>query len=504
MTVNIAKLDIDTISEFQKKMHMPLPDGGELVSDFYQEFHRTSWYTHMPIKFDSLPGTDGKVVYPVNPTFDYLIYSYMRQNFPALEVKDKLKGKIQIAWCHNLATNNVEKAELFFDDQDAQKIDSVWFDIHSQFFMEPGYREHYNVSVGNVPFLEQWGSFLPAYTTNVAQPWYYCRDTSLAIPISACSLSKITHHYSFRDKVSKLLRMRGKTKEGWTTMRPKMEFVQGHGNDNLPVAELWGRYAYLSNDEREFHKCTSKRKTYIDDIIDVDAKDSATFGRTISLDLDCETPCRAFFWVAENEKAREQNNFSNYTTDYSNLHGGWSPVGPISLFYGGQSRLKNMAPDHFSIAECRNHFTSPPSEAGYNGYSFSRDPMSIDAAVGIVMKDLKVKFSATLLDGNPYNIPVKGRSDPHDNDTLSIDDDGYVKVGSELTDSDRSVKEGEADAPNGAPNPTLTRLASEQRFTLRVRLLVTRKMNIWTQPLKTKSGEDRKDKRRELFKATIM
>lgn len=488
MTVNIAKIDLDTITKFQQKIHLPVDSDDIMVSDFYQEFHKTSWYTHLPVQLKSEPSTGGNVTYPVNMTFDYLLYTYCRQHFPALKVNDKYKGRVEIAWPHNLGTNIIESAGLYFDDQAAQTFDNVWLDIYFQFFMAPGFRDHHNVSVGNIPILEQWGSFLPAYTTNVDQPWYYGRDTSLAIPILICSLSKITHRYTFRDKISKLLRMRGKTKEGWRTMKPKMEYVEGHGDDKLPVPELWGRYAYLTDDERNWNKCNTKKVFYIDDIIDIDAKDSAPFGKTVSVDLDCDTPCRTIFWVAENEKALLQNNYSNYTTDHTNLHNGWDPVGPISLHYGGQPRLDKMASDHFSIAECRQHLTSPPSEMGYHAYSFSRDPMSIDACIGIVMKDLKVKFSASLSDGNPFLVPIKGRFDTHGTDSILLDDEGYVTISSAVEEGTGNVTSKDPDVPGVSRDVG-------QTFFLRVRLLVTKKMKIWTAPVE--------GKKRELFKGTI-
>ena len=492
MTVNIAKIDLDTITKFQEKIHLAADDDEEMVSDFYQEFHKTSWYAHLPVQLKSEPGTNGNVTFPVNMTFDYLTYSYMRQRYPALQIKDRFKSRVEISWPHNLGTNIVERGGLYFDDQDAQNIDSVWFDIHSQFFMPPGFRDHHNMSVGNIPILEQWGSYLPAYTTNVDQPWYYGRDTSLAIPILVCSLSKIAHRYTFRDKISKLLRMRCKTKEGWRTIKCNLEFIEGHGDDKLPVPELWGRYAYISDEEREWNKCKTKKVFYIDDIIAIDAEDSAPFGRTVSLDLDCETPCRSIFWVAENEKALNQNNYSNYTTDHTDLHNGWDPVGPISLYYGGQPRLDKMATDHFSVAECRKHFTSPPSEVGYHGYSFSQNPMSIDACVGIVMKDLKVKFSAALNDGNPFLILIKGASNSNDSDSILLDDEGYMTIGdlsSGQPGSGTSSKDNDITTGSG-------RDIGEQKFFLRVRLLVTKKMRIWTAP---KEG-----KKRELFKPMIL
>lgn len=465
-TVGIAKMDLASITAFQEELHKPNSDDEELVSDFYQEFRKTSWYTHMPIQLDVEPGSEGCFRYQVNPTFDFLMYTYLRAKLPALRVKEKWQGRVEICWCHNVGINLVKEAWLMFDTKRAQWIDSVWFDIHSQWYMPPGFREHHNMNVGNLPFLEEWGTSLPSYTVNVQQPWYYCRDALLAIPILLCSMLKISHQYRFRNKIGELLRMRYIPHQGreWVQVKPKLNLIDGVGaTEEIETPQLWGRYAYLNDREREWQRtCNSSKTFYIEDVIEADFQDSVIFGRTATTNLDCKTPCKAIFWMGENRHTREVNNHSNYTTDPFDLHRGWNPIGKVNLSYGGQPRLKDMDSDHFTCSEPWKHFVSPPAEVGYHAYSFARDAASLDAAIGLVMDGLSVKLGVQIKDGDPYLIPVSV-SNPNQDD---LELDGLIENSS-------------------PPAATDQRGQRFDDFVVRIRMLVTRKMNfILTDPEK--------------------
>lgn len=470
-TINIAKMDLETINAFQEELHRPSSEEEEIVSDFFQEFRKTSWYTHMPVPLEA-EGSGNNYKFNVNPTWDYLLYTYLRVRLPALRISEKVRGRVQICWTHNVGVNFVREAHLMFDTKRAQRIDSVWFDIYSQWFMKPGFREHHNVDVGNVPFLEDWGESLPSYMLNVQQPWYYCRDTLLAIPILFCSLTKVYHQYEFRNRVGELLRMRLKDREGeWRQIKPNLAYLEGvNATQTIGEPQLWGRYAYLNEDERRWQKtCKTDKTIYIDDVLDIDVKDSVGFGRTVTAELDCKTPCKAIFWMAEHGLSREINNHSNYTTDLYDMNRGWDPTGKINLTYGGQPRLKDMDSDHFSRSEPWHHFVSPPSEMGYHAYSIARDSSSLDASLGLVMSNLNVKLSVQIVDGNPFLVPVIDSSAGRD----TIDDDLLLKSLDQTVSGLGSVLDHSSKAQS-----------KMDTFLLRVRLLITRKLTFTLDPEK--------------------
>ncbi len=460
MSIGIAKIDLDTIRDLQKELHEP-SNNEELISYFYREFSKSTWYTHLPIRLDCNVMNEKDLTYTVNNTFDFLLYVYKRDFFPALRVKKEFRGRVEICWPHNLGHNTVISAQVKIDDDVLQTIDTIWYDIYSQFYMKPGYRDQYNIYVGNIPALEQWSDFLPEYTTNVPQPFYHARDPSLAIPLLYCSLSKVTYHYKIRARISDLLRMRlcvdnEPERPGdyydkghrWRNIPCNLKYIEGaDSTGKLSIPELWGRYVYLTDDEREWIKCNFKetgRIYYIDDVIPCKAVNGGKLGFNVSVDLDCKTPCKALFWVAENLTAKKNNNFSNYTTNAENLYIGWNPISMYSLNYSGTSRFENMSSDHSDKMEPWYHFLSPPAEPGYNAYSFSMLSTSLDAEVGLVMAGLKTSLIVSLGNTDPFLKPVRS------------------------TDSKPIIEELEQDS--------ISKMSGDDEFMVHARLLVTKKL----------------------------
>ena len=255
MSNTIAKFEFDILNDFQKELHLTEDIDGsekedavvELTSAFYREFRKTTWYSQFTARL-KCNATENELVFTANNTFHCLLYTYMRQTFPALRIKKDFKGRVQVCWPHNLGTNHVLEGRVKFDDDVPQTIDSHWYDIYSQFYMKPGFRDHYNVCVGNVKFLEEWTDFLPEYTTNVMQPFYYMQDVSRAIPLYYfSSLSTVTQNYSVRNEIDRLLRMRIKTGQRengdaiWKEIPVNYKYIEGAGSTGiLKTPELWG------------------------------------------------------------------------------------------------------------------------------------------------------------------------------------------------------------------------------------------------------------------------
>lgn len=474
MSASVAKLDLESLKEFQNELHLAENEDEEITSNFYREFRKTTWYTHMPVRLKAT-ANENQIVYSVNNTFHWLRYVYMRQHFPALRVKKEFEGRIMICWPHNLGHNVVVNTQLKFDDDIPQSFDTYWYDIYSQFYMKPGFREHYNVCIGNIPALEKWSNFICEYTTNTPQPFYFMRDESLAIPLLFCSLSTIEFHYRVHNKIENLLRMRVrkekqiheeieiKNEDGsikkervakkvyqWMDIDCNLKYLEGAGSGLLKTPELWGRYAYITDEECKWWKeCIQNEKGehvyYIEDITSADSPNTNPYGKNATVELNGKNPAKAIFWVAENMKARNHRNYSNYTTNIDNLYDGWNPIRSISLTYNGNPRLDNMDSDHFDKMEPYFHFPSPPSEAGYNAYSFSNDSTSLDAEIGRVFDGIKATFSALLGNTDPFLKPVKKTGD-RQAEIEELDDDKML-----------------TDTSNG-------------EFILRVRMLVMKKL----------------------------
>lgn len=419
MTSGVAKLELENLTDFQNEIHLKDPhnEGDNFASTFNFEFCKLAWFALIDEKLKcEVDGNEAR--YTVNNTFHFLIATYMRQAFPAIRVKPEKRGTVQICWPHNLGTNIINNALFKIDHDIYQSFDDVWCDIYFQFYMagKSGMRENHNISIGNIKCLEKWTSYLPAYVTNVDQPWFYSNNAALAFPIFYCSShTTITHNYTLRRKISELLRMRIKQSNGTYKELSTPDFRHLEGVDEssfLRQPELWGKYSYNTKFELDWFRCKTERVFYFKDIARCDDTNPRSYNEVADVSLHSDTPCLSMFWVALNVDAKMKNNYSNYTTDISDCYIGWDPITSSSLKYGNTSRFENMPSDHFNLAVSRRHFPSCPCEPGYHAYSLAYDSTSLDAEVGIVFAGLKARLLTKLED----NKLLLGTNDSEDDE----------------------------------------------------------------------------------------
>lgn len=406
MAHNTAKALATSLSDFQKFFHSATEKEPEVESHFYTKFIRNPWFIHMLCKLETSSAAGNEIVFLANKRFHILLYTRLHQNFPMIKVKPEYKGKIRICWPHNVGSNVVIKAEFKHIDDVISSFDNYYTDSYFQWNMKPGFREHHDASIGNMPVLEDWCEHLPNVTTKVDQPWYYSKTPSLGFPIYLCAeKAEITHKYVLRREISSLLRMQQfDKKEGWKSIPVDFEFIEVAGNArNLKFPELWGRYAYLTDTEINHYKCSEEIEQYIEDVICCDADNPSALDKIAVVDLDCRTHCKVIYWMAENKNATEIHNYSNYTTCTDNLYNGNDPIHDVTLKYGTVVHLDKVSSDHFSHGEAWHHFLSAPREVGYHAMSLAWNGSNHDPDVGIVFHKLSTKMSFSLKDINPYS-----------------------------------------------------------------------------------------------------
>lgn len=467
MSVQIAKEELSSLTDFQKQIHNIEELSEPIISNFYKEFIKSTWYSSVPLKMKTSSDNED-IIYEVNKSFHFLIYSYMRFLLPAVNVKSEYKGKVRIAWCHNVGTNIVNNASFKDDDDVYQRWDSIWADIYFQYYQRPGAgkRHNHNVGIGNVSCLEDWSESLPAYPINVEQPWFYSMDTALAFPLFyKNSLTKTEHRYVFRRRIVDLLRVQVLTKDGkWKdTTRSTSKYLNISGSSQIKIPELWGRYAYVTDKEIAFHKCKKSRYYYIRDIEICDSPNPSKYKSTAEIPLHSTNPCLAFFWVAENRDAFATHNYSNYTTDTTDLYNGWDPIKTTSLKYGTSTRLVNMPSDHFNISESRYHFPSSPGEVGYHAYSYAWDSTNYHGDIGIVFASLNAKLQCRIA-----NNSISANNYRED------DEDNINKTEEDVTNEEESEEE-LLDTKDVSGNSTEE---ISPNFVTRSRLLIVRKFTI--------------------------
>ena len=458
METQATKLELESINDFQKNIHYPAYENEPLTSKFYKEYLKTTWYCSQTMALKSSE-QDGETVYILNPSFHYLMYTYMTLTLPPIKVRPEYKNKVRIAWCHNVGINIVKSAIFKEDELNYQTIDNMWMDDYFQYYMSPGSsrRRNHKIGIGSVPLLEEWTENLPLYPLNIDQPWSYGEEPASAYPIYLRgSQVRAEHRYTFRRNIADLLRMQiyiPSTKT-WNNVLPQMKYLQYGGSMLIQKPTLWGKYSYITDDEIRHNKCKSKLEFYIKDVESCDAVNPNQFGTTSEVSLQCTSPCLAMFWKAENLDASSLNNYSNYTCNTDDLYTGWDPIATTSMQYGTKYKFRNMDSHHFNIGESRKHFKSSPNETGYHAYSFAWDSSNYNGEVGVVLSSLNSKLICKIANNDIREMTYKEDTNIHtDNDNESFD--GLL----DDHETDFKIKE-------------------SPKFNTRVRLLVLKKFTI--------------------------
>lgn len=465
--IEIAKADLETLGEIQKEMHVASHAEEEITTIFLREPRKTTWYSRVPMKLSSSE-TNGVITYTANNTFDRIEYVDMICDTPALQVKKEFKGTIRICWTHNLLHNIANYASIYRDEILITSIDASWMDHYAQHYIKPGFRETYNIGIGNVPFLEEWNDFLPSYTLTGFQPWPISEDMSLSFPLF---LLPNTSHLTFRYKpnldISRLLRMQKfdpKTKS-WKDIKCNFRYIEGAGTmKQIKMPELRGWYDYKSSDERDWWKCGDKKHVfYINHLVSADSQNPREYNELETIELSCAGPCKAIHWFAENQNYIAFNNRSNYSTN-ENVYKGWCPWESYNITYGNSSlRTETTSSEVCERLDSFHHGRLPPNEPGYGIYSFAKDPMNLDVDIGIVLSKVNAKLNVKLKNTDPFLRPLV------DSKIDEADDNG---------DEDFEIEADNSDTVSEISTTMVNKneLEKKAKFLIRVRMMVTRKI----------------------------
>ena len=421
----VAKTDLANISDFQKELHYPKPpingkrDEGDLVrTPFYRKFEKVTWSTQLPGKMAHSENS-GKSIFTADPKFDYLNGSYLFLPVPAIRVRARYRERIQICWPANLGHNIIQESYMTIDDDNSQRFDGKWLDIRTQFYC-PEKRKQYLKSIGNVPELTTWATFLPEMNLYIPQPWFYskkCRN----LPLFLSKMANVKHYYTFNQKLKSLLRMRKRVGDNWEEIPCTCKFIEGAEDDKLPTPEMWGRYSLISDAEKAWRR-DEPYVLYTEDVLSFSSPNAVSLGQVVEIPVSSNLPVKAFFAIVENDSASKLNNLSNYTTNKHDLIKGHTPMRQIGMTRGNIPRIPMMDIGHFDKEEPLVMFPSTPCHPGYAGFSASYDTTSSHAEIGITLDSIhQSKILIRLENTDPMLTKVKNiKLDDEDEDVLGV------------------------------------------------------------------------------------
>ena len=439
---NLIQMDLDSIKscQLQKLLHETTDENEKVESHFGYEFKKCGWSstikTNLIMKIEgdnsNKPTDDYNstyVTYTADNKFHYLINTIMRETLIPLKVMDKyvLSGGnlCEIAYSHNSGLNFVEDATLLLDKQQAQSFDDITHNIFHQYYRRNGFDGLYDKIIGNVDFLEEWTTALPEYRLKIIQPWFYCKNDVMAIPLFRCPKGEVTHRYKVRRDLRSFIRMRIRTTltSPWKEIPFNRDYVEGAPSDNcLPYPELRGTYGKITPGESKWKEETEPESVYfIDDIHKIDSDDYYKYGGIYTPDLNIDSPTKAIFFLAENIESRNNRYYSNFTTNTRDIKKGHNPIKTFKVMYGGNIRIPETETDISEDLEPLTNFPNYPREPGYNAISISYDTASLDADISLKLATLKAKLIIKLGNTDPMlSLKKFAKKAPKDNTIIDF------------------------------------------------------------------------------------
>ncbi len=465
-TIEITKAELDNLSSKQRDdFHFDPSKGDSPFSIFHAEFEKPTWYAHnmSEVSVENKNEATSSLTYEADHAFDYICTSNLVTTFPALAVAENVKKVIKIAWTNHPGVAVHKTANCKLNTDHLQECDNVSMNIFLNYLRKKSFPEGRLMEMtGNVPSMVEFSDRLPNYKTSVPQPWLYARTSETAFPLFRCEegkkINKLRHNYTFMLEICKLLRMQaldyerddngkpvtddnGKylynTDNRWVDIPVNLKYIVGNYTlkSKIQTPALRARYAKITKVEKNniLKSCGSKddpnnikdNKLYdskgrkavhempFDDFKPFDAPNPTTFDSNATVEVESNEPCRALFWVAENQEALKYNCHGNYTTVPTDIYSGQNPCEMYSFTVGGKHKTLELTSDA-NYDEEYHLFGTSPYDIGYNVMAISYEPASVDNTKGSIYsssRSTKGNLIVRISNKDPYHIDDLSKND---------------------------------------------------------------------------------------------
>lgn len=396
-TSNITSgfIDLATFDEIEKYMY----GGPDATAYFVREVRKSTWFTQVPVvlsRASGQPAFNQEFSVSISRAGDYLLQTWLRVTWPSVTISptNRFAPDGAIRWTPNLMHNLITECNITFNDLVAARFDNYHLDFWAAFTVPAGKQNGYNNMIGNVDDLIQphktgapLGPTIPSVTLNLPLPFFFSRDSGVALPTAALPYNDMRINFAFRDW-TQLLILDDLTPAPGTAMS-----VAATSSDvvSVPVlgnTQVWANYAIVSNDERKRMACALR-----DILIEqVQTAPRQTFNPVTnpvpSYDIRFSHAVKVLFFSVRNTTCAAQ--WSNYTAASPTISaagsttinftpsGAVDPILQTSLIYENTARLSQMGSDYFSLINPWYNAPVIPQHTGYHSYSYSLDFICLD------------------------------------------------------------------------------------------------------------------------------
>lgn len=384
-------IDLATYDQLERYMY----GQADATAYFVRETRKATWFTQVPVVLSRASGSAAfgqEWSVSVSRAGDYLLQSWVRLVTPAVEVVDNDGETLWIRWTRNFMHNLVRECCLTFNDLVAARFDNYHLDFWAAFTVPAGKRNGYNNMVGQIPGMIDPQKSIQSYTLNLPLPFFYSRDSGVALPTAALPYNEMRINFAFRDWNDLLI-----LEDSSQTQEQRIPIQASNlvgGAPQLSNVNVWANYAIVSNDERKRMAC-APRDILIEQVQTAPRMgfNPTTAQNGQNYDIRFSHAVKVLFFAVRNTTFQAE--WSNYLTA-SPVNGGasgttpdvaiinFSPVGsgdPIattSLVYENTNRLSRMGSDYYSLVNPYYNAPVIPRETGYHEYSYSLDFICLD------------------------------------------------------------------------------------------------------------------------------
>jgi hypothetical protein len=388
-TSNITSgfIDLATYDELEKYLY----GGPSATAYFVRETRKATWFTLVPVVLSRANGngdfgTDHSV--NISRAGDYLLATWLRVTTPEIRMNSSYATdpNARLRWTRNFMHNLIIECCITFNDLSAARFDNYHLDFWAAFTVPAGKLNGYKNMIGDFHDMiepKAYASPIPSFTLNLPLPFFYSRDSGVALPTAALPYNEMRITYSFRNWTD-LLIFDTIVPGGTSISRPA---VLGDltAAPQLQLCQTWANYAIVSNDERKRMAC-APRNILIEQVQTAPLQSFNPSQNTQpSYDLRFSHAIKVLFFAVRNTTVASQ--WSNYTsatpvpgTSTVNFTPDLSvdPISVTSLTYENTARLSNMGSDYYSLVQPWYHAPVIPVETGYHMFSYSLDFICLD------------------------------------------------------------------------------------------------------------------------------
>lgn len=388
-------IDLATYDEQEKYTY----GGSESIAYFVREVRKSTWFTQVPVVLSRSSGSAGfgqQWSVSISRAGDYLLHTWLRVVLPSITASAQnstlVSGGINnitvLRWTRNLMHNLIQECSITFNDLVAARFDNFHLDFWSAFTVPAGKRNGYNVMIGNVnqlinpvaanPLLlvglggvqtsgttaNYTPQVLPSQVLNLPLPFFFCRDSGIALPTAALPYNEMRINFSFRNWTDLLIKdvwvptavagggltlppafnnsygglatsfnglgtqtQLTTTPGVWQSVQASQNDVSTQSPDISNACQVWANYAIVSNEERKKMAC-APRDILIEQVQTAPIQSfnnangvsqSGVIGIsggtqiTPQFDIRFSHAVKVLFWAARNKS--NYSAWSNYTTD---------------------------------------------------------------------------------------------------------------------------------------------------------------------------------------------